>query len=120
MTRLEDALIKLSAMTERLATAEAARDAAVARAEALSFPYEETAKGLAAWKAGSEAGERRATAAIAADLREQAARDIEGAAYCRSGNAGNHLRAYAQRRRDDADRYEAGHHLPGDAGGSEG
>ena len=70
----------------RLAAAEAERDAAVARAEALADSY---SKPFAAQVAE---GERRATAAIVADLREFAASD---------------------RAKHFADRYEAGDHLKG-------
>jgi len=50
--------------------------------------------------------------AIVAWLREKARRDIEGACHCRSGNAGRNLRAYGQRRMDDALAIERGGHLP--------
>jgi len=73
-------------LTARLAAAEAERDAAVARAKALADSY---SKPFAAQVAE---GERRATAAIVADLREFAASD---------------------RAKHFADRYEAGDHLKG-------
>ena len=73
-------------LTPRLAAAEAERDAAVARAKALADSY---SKPFAAQVAE---GERRATAAIVADLREFAASD---------------------RAKHFADRYEAGDHLKG-------
>lgn len=75
----------------RLAAAEAERDAAVARAEALADSY---SKPFAAQVAE---GERRATAAIVADLR------LQGRTYWDGDPDADEL----------ADRYERGDHLKG-------
>ena len=55
-------------------------------------------------------GARQEREAIVAWLGRQAGNDINSAAHCRSGNAGQMLRRFAQRRKADAQAISAGQH----------
>lgn len=55
-------------------------------------------------------GARREREAIVAWFERQVSNDINSAAHCRSGNAGQTLRRFAQRRKADAQAISAGQH----------